>query len=122
MERFEKLYNTGWSDWKSFPDPRKGEYLYAPLGSGVYQLRNKKINKYVLFGTGEHIAYRMTSLLPEPFGRGTRNNHEKRIYVLNNIQDIEYRTMSFIDNDDAKRFESYIKFAEEYLFNEKHHL
>ncbi len=44
MEEFEKLYNTGWSNWKSFPDPRKGEYLYAPLGSGVYQLRNKKIN------------------------------------------------------------------------------
>ena len=117
MEEFEKLYNTGWSDWKSFPDPRKGEYLYAPLGSGVYQLRNKKINRYVLFGTGKHIEYRMTSLLPEPFGAGTRKNFNKRNYVLNNIQNIEYRTMSFIDNNDAKRFESYIKFAEKYLFN-----
>lgn len=117
MEEFEKLYNIGWSNWKSFPDPRKGEYLYAPLGSGVYQLRNKKINKYVLFGTGKHVAYRMTSLLPEPFGAGTRKNFNKRNYVLNNIQDIEYRTMSFIDNSDAKRFESYIKFAEKYLFN-----
>ena len=48
MEHFENLYNTGWSDWKSFPDPRKGEYLYAPLGSGVYQLRNKKINTFYL--------------------------------------------------------------------------
>ena len=68
-------------------------------------------------GTSEHIAYRMTSLLPEPFGAGTRKNYDKRNYVLNNIQDIEYRTMSFIDNSDAKRFESYIKFAENYLFN-----
>ena len=117
MEEFEKLYNTGWSEWKSFPDPRKGEYLYDPLGSGVYQLRNKKINRYVLFGTGKHIAYRMTSLLPEPFGAGTRKNFNKRNYVLNNIQDIEYRTMSFIDNIDAKRFESYIKFTEKNLFN-----
>lgn len=49
MEYSEKLYNTGWSDWKSFPDPRKGEYLNAPLGSGVYQLRNKRIDKYILF-------------------------------------------------------------------------
>ena len=43
MEEFEKIYNTGWSNWKSFPDPRKGDSLIAPLGSGVYQLRNRKI-------------------------------------------------------------------------------
>ena len=50
MEQWKETYNTGWSDWKSFPDPRKGEYINAPLGSGVYQLRNKKTNRYVLFG------------------------------------------------------------------------
>lgn len=59
----------------------------------------------------------MTSLLPEPFGAGTRKNYDKRNYVLNNIQDIEYRTIAFTDSSDAKRFESYIKFAEKYLFN-----
>ena len=117
MERFEKLYNTGWSDWKSFPDPRKGEYLYAPLGSGVYQLRNKKTDEFVLYGTSKNLAYRMTSLLPKPFGTGTRNNEDKRNYVLNNLQNIEYRTISFIDNNDAKLFEYYIKSVEQYLFN-----
>lgn len=117
MEHFEELYNTGWSDWKSFPDPRKGEYLYAPLGSGVYQLRNKKTNAFVLYGTSKSLAYRMASLLPAPFGAGTRMNKDKQNYVLNNLQDIEYRTMSFIDNDDAKGFESYIKEKETYLFN-----
>ncbi len=44
-------------------------------------------------------------------------NKDKQNYVLNNLQDIEYRTMSFIDNDDAKGFESYIKEKETYLFN-----
>lgn len=117
MERFEKLYNTGWSDWKSFPDPRKGEYLYAPLGSGVYQLRNKKTGEFVLYGTSKNLAYRMTSLLPVPLGAGTRNNKDKPDYIFNNIQDIEYRTISFIDNIDAKRFESFVKFAEEYIIN-----
>ncbi|SCH90614.1 hypothetical protein [uncultured Bacteroides sp.] len=117
MEDFEKLYKSGWSDWKSFPDPRKGEYINAPLGSGVYQLRNKKTNRYVLFGTSKHLAHRMTSLLPKPYGAGTRNNEDKQNNVLSNIQDIEYRTMSFINNDDAKQFETYIKFTEQYLFN-----
>lgn len=63
MEEFEKIYNTGWSNWKSFPDPRKGDYLIAPLGSGVYQLRNTKCDKYVLFGTGKHLAHRMSYYL-----------------------------------------------------------
>ena len=56
MEQWKETYNTGWSDWKSFPDPRKGEYINTPLGSGVYQLRNKKTNGYVLFGTSKHLA------------------------------------------------------------------
>ena len=45
------------------------------------------------------------------------NNEDKQNNVLSNIQDIEYRTMSFINNDDAKQFETYIKFTEQYLFN-----
>ena len=117
MEYFEKLYNKGWADWKSFPDPRKGEYLNVPFGSGVYQLRNRRIGKFVLFGTSKNLAYRMSSLLPKPFGAGTRKNEDKPNYVLNNIQDIEYRTISFINNDEAKRFEKNTKHKEEYLFN-----
>lgn len=34
--------NLEWSDWRKFPDPRKGEYLLVPFGSGVYQLKNTK--------------------------------------------------------------------------------
>ena len=38
MEKFEKLYNTGWSNWKPFPDPRKGEYLNAPFDGVIGSL------------------------------------------------------------------------------------
>lgn len=30
MENYIKLYNTRWSEWRVFPNPLKGEYLYAP--------------------------------------------------------------------------------------------
>jgi len=95
MEELEKIYNTGWSDWKSFPDPRKGEYLIAPFGSGVYQLRNTKVDKYVLFGRSDNVAYRMSSLLPKPFGKGTRKNEDKREYVLNNLGRGNYDSKKF---------------------------
>ena len=53
-----------WSEWRCFPDPQKGQYLYAPFGGGVYRLRNKATKEYVLFGKSKHVARRMSSLLP----------------------------------------------------------
>ncbi len=109
--------NLKWSNWKKFPDPRKGEYLQAPFGSGVYQLRNTKTNELILFGSGKNLAYRMTSLLPEPLGRGTRNNINKRKYILDNIQNIEYRTFAILEEVKMKEFENKIKEQGNHIFN-----
>ena len=117
MDDFATLYNTGWSEWLQFPNPEKKEYLYAPFGAGVYQLRNRKSKEYVLFGTGGNLAYRMSSLLSEPYGQGTRKNTEKRNYVLKNIDDIEYRTIAFASKEMAKSFETFVKMKESYIFN-----
>ena len=46
-----------WSEWRCFPDPQKGQYLYAPFGGGVYRLRNKATKEYVLFGKIKRILY-----------------------------------------------------------------
>ena len=117
MEEYVELYNTGWSDWRPFPNPEKGEYLYAPFGAGVYQLKNKETGQYILFGTGRNLAYRMSSLLPEPYGEGTRNNAGKREYVWEHIDDMEYRTIAFASKEMAKSFESFVKMQECYIFN-----
>lgn len=52
----EKYY---WSKWMKFPDPQKGDYLNAPFGYGLYQLRNIATDEFVLFGVGKNCAYRM---------------------------------------------------------------
>lgn len=105
----KEFLNLDSKEWYPFPNPRKGEYLNAPFGSGVYLLWDEKAEKYVLFGSGKHLAYRMTSLLPAPLGAGTRRNEEKRNYVLKNLKDIKYRTAAFVDNNKAKVFEKEIK-------------
>ena len=117
MEDFKTLYHTGWSEWRLFPNPEKGDYLCAPFGTGVYQLRNKKTGQYILFGTGCNLAYRMSSLLPELYGAGMRRNTQKREYVLEHINDVEYRTIAFTSKEIAKSFESFVKRQEYYLFN-----
>lgn len=81
-----------WTPWRPFPDPRTGGILHAPIGPGVYDLRRTSTKEPVLFGIGGRCAHRMTSLLPAPFGCGTRNNEDKRKYLLRHLLDIEYRT------------------------------
>lgn len=106
-----------WTEWHKFPDPRAGEYICAPFGYGVYQLRNKATNELVLFGSGKNLAYRMTSLLPTPLGQGTRNNENKREYVMKSLPNIEYRTISFLTISEMKEFENVLKSKNNYLFN-----
>ncbi len=106
-----------WSNWKSFPDPRKGDYLYAPYGHGVYQLRNRETNELILFGSGKNLANRLTSLLPSPLGQGTRNNGNKRKYVVDHLPSIEYRTLAFISELDMKTKENELRKQKNHLFN-----
>ncbi len=90
-----------WSPWLPFPDPRKGDYLTAPLGPGVYQVRHHGRADMVLFGMSAHCASRMSSLLPKPFGTGTRNNSAKRDYVLGHLKELEYRCRACKSRPDA---------------------
>src|SRR5258707_4991885 len=94
-----------WSEWRKFPDPRQHGILIAPFGPGCYELRKSDTGQLVLFGKGRNIAYRMASLLPQPFGCGTRNNAAKRKYVLEHLERIEYRTICCISAEDAGKRE-----------------
>ena len=113
----ENLDKNGWSDWKPFPDPKKKECLCAPIGCGVYQLRNAKTGEFVLFGRSKHVAYRMSSLLPS--GGGRRKNEEKQKYVAKHLKDIQYRTIAVNSEDEARSFEAFVKKQEKYIFHER---
>jgi hypothetical protein len=58
---------------------------------------------------GGHVALRMTSLLPPPLGRGTRNNAKKRSYIENNLPVIEYRTIACDSRESAVRVEDRLR-------------
>jgi len=113
----EALYKNGWSDWKPFPDPKKKECLCAPIGCGVYQLRNAKTGEFVLFGHSKHVACRMSSLLPS--GGGERKNEKKKEYVAKHLKDIQYRTIALNSEKEARSFETFVKNQEDYVFPEK---
>lgn len=106
-----------WSEWKKFPGPPDG-ILVAPFGPGVYELRHG--DQLLLFGWGTHCAQRMTSLLPPPHGTGGRRNYAKRSYVLENLAEIEYRTLPCATTAEARSEEDKLrKNRDAYVFNER---
>ncbi len=78
----KNINRNRWSKWKPFPDPRKKEFIKAPFGPGVYELRRKDTKELILRGKGKNCAYRMISLLPLPYGQGTRHNEEKGSFLI----------------------------------------
>ena len=111
-----KASMANWSDWLPFPDPRKGQFLNAPFGAGVYQIRNRVTGEMILFGIGGHCAHRMSSLLPKPLGRGTRSNSQKRQYVLDHLVDMEYRCLACQSRANAVTIEQQIRVECDYKF------
>jgi hypothetical protein len=89
-----------WSEWRCFPDPAAHGFLVAPIGPGCYELRHGK--QLVCFGSAKNVAYRMSSLLPEPLGAGTRHNTAKRQYVMQHLAEIEYRTRALSTEAEAR--------------------
>jgi hypothetical protein len=112
------LHERYWQEWKSFFDPRKKEYLFAPFGYGVYQLFNENTKEYVLFGRGKNLAYRITTMLPKPLGQGTRRNNEKKDYVLEQLEYIQYRTIPLDNEKECRDFEKKLKALKIHKFNE----
>lgn len=96
-----------WSEWRRFPNPRKGELLTAPLGAGCYELRVG--TQLLLYGRSSFTAYRMTSLLPKPLGCGTRKSDRKRADVLKHLDQLEYRTLACRDDEEARDEENKLK-------------
>ena len=106
---------TEWSEWRPFPDPRKGGILTAPFGAGCYELRHRD-GRLILFGHSKNAASRMASLLPLPLGAAGRNNAAKRDHVLKHLGDIEYRTVAFATVQEAENCERELKLNGGYIF------
>jgi hypothetical protein len=108
---------SSWSEWRSFPSSTKGNTLVAPIGPGVYELRHKSTHRLIRVGESTTVAKRMKSLLPPPYGTGTRNNLEVRNYILANVADVEYRALACQTKEEAKRVQDDMLASSEYLFH-----
>ena len=106
-----------WTKWLPFPPPKNIRNIIAPNGPGVYELKNKVTGEYVLVGISVGVRRRMKSLMPAPYGVGRRNNYMERQYVLDNYQNIVYRTISTADRVEAEKIERSLLYSGKYIYN-----
>ncbi len=60
---------------------------------------------------------RMKSFFPKPFGTGTRNNEDKRNHVLENWQNLKYRTIETNTKEETVKIDRFLKSLNIHKFN-----
>jgi hypothetical protein len=117
MKEEENRTTPAWSIWFRMPAPDNIRSIRAPAGPGVYQIRNRETDEFVLFGISVTLQKRMRSLMPAPYGTGRRNNTKKRDYVHKHYSDLDYRYLKTLSREQAAEIENGLKDAENHLFN-----
>lgn len=106
---------NNWSEWHVFP--KECRFPDTPKSPGVYELRHKSTEKLIRVGESINVRDRMKSLLPPPYGTGTRNNIGLRNYLLEHIADVEYRILECDTKQEAKAIQDKMLSTGKYIFN-----
>ena len=125
----KKIESYNWTDWKSFPIPSDcgwidgsnknnlrqifRKILFKPYSIGVYQLRDVKLNKNILFGitTLQTLEKRMASLLPTRSGgiSGRNNPFYLSHTIINNKKETTMSKIKILFHQLMKKLSTLFK-------------
>lgn len=93
---------TVWIGWKKFPDAQHGESLQAPIGPGIYEVRNAATGEAIAFDYSDRVGGALCELIPSHAAsllrRLLRGNR-----IAPRSHDLEYRTIAASTKEDARR-------------------
>jgi hypothetical protein len=55
-----------WTEWKRFPKAERGEQLEAPIGPGIYEVREASTGALFAFGSADSVAQTLAGLTTRP--------------------------------------------------------
>jgi hypothetical protein len=58
-----------WSNWKKFPNVERGEHIEAPIGPGIFEVRNMSTGDLAAFDASGNVANALSALLRKPSSR-----------------------------------------------------
>jgi hypothetical protein len=90
-----------WSSWKSFPDVESGDNVEAPMGPGVYEVRDTLTDRAIAFGHASNVANALSDLKLDgdvsTFARLFRKQP-----LVSRVSGLEYRTCAAATRAEAK--------------------
>jgi hypothetical protein len=90
-----------WTPWKAFPDARRGGVIEAPIGPGVYEVRQITSGELVAFGFSGKVAQELSRLRPNPASPSWMRQLMRNA-AEHAPTELEYRTCSAATKDEAK--------------------
>ena len=55
-----------WTDWKRFPKAERGEHIEAPIGPGIYEVREASTGALFTFGAADSVAQALAAIAIPP--------------------------------------------------------
>jgi hypothetical protein len=90
-----------WSNWKRFPDAQHGDSLQAPIGPGVYEVRDTASGELIAFDYSAHVASALSELMPDD-SSSTWWRFRHRGQGALRSRNLEYRTCATATKTEAK--------------------
>jgi hypothetical protein len=59
---YEEKMIGNWSSWKKFPNAERGEHVEAPIGPGIYEVRNISTGDLAAFDASANVAHALSAL------------------------------------------------------------
>ena len=91
-----------WSAWKKFPNAERCEHVEAPIGPGIYEVRNMSTGDLAAFDFSGNVAHALAALL-----RKTTSRPWAKLFGGNRAlwrdNHLEYRTCAASSMSEAKR-------------------
>ena len=89
-----------WTNWKKFPNAARGEHVEAPIGPGIYEVRNMSTGDLAAFDATANVASALSALLRQPPARPWKKLFARTRGWQGN--DLEYRTAAAASVGEAK--------------------
>ncbi len=89
-----------WTTWKQFPSAERGEHVEAPIGQGVYEVRDTSTGDLMAFDAAANVAHALSALRKPPARAWAKLfGGDRRVF---RAPDMEYRTCAASSVGEAK--------------------
>jgi hypothetical protein len=96
-----------WSNWKRLPSADSGNNLEAPIGAGLYEVRNALTGHDVAFGSADNVADALSTLNFNGFRSRFWRVFRGQPRTLQ-VSELEYRTLATASRAEADTAAHYL--------------